>query len=77
MSDDADVEALMKELDAICVRLENHRLPLDDSLALYERGVTIHDQIKKELESAKRRLVEIVRSDGSVADFDQKNKQKR
>lgn len=55
-------EALLEELGALVTRLEQGNLPLDESLALYERGVALARQGNTLLEGAERRVEELHRS---------------
>jgi exodeoxyribonuclease VII small subunit len=46
----------MAELQEIVERLDAGDMPLEESLALFERGVTLISSCKKFLESAKQRV---------------------
>lgn len=63
-----DLDAKMKELRAICDRLESGKLPLEQTLAEYARGVTIGHEIDAELARAEQ-VVEVIRPDGSLEPF--------
>ena len=41
-----DFEASLKQLEEIVNKIENQTLPLDESIALYEQGKTIIDQLE-------------------------------
>ncbi len=51
-----DFEAAIAELDGIVKRLEEGDLPLEQSLALYERGVHLSRFCHARLEDAERRI---------------------
>ncbi|HWF84652.1 MAG TPA: exodeoxyribonuclease VII small subunit [Vicinamibacterales bacterium] len=51
-----DFEAAIAELDAIVKKLEEGDLPLEQSLALYERGVQLSRFCHARLEEAERRI---------------------
>jgi exodeoxyribonuclease VII small subunit len=51
-----DFEAAIAELDSIVKRLEEGDLPLEQSLALYERGVQLSRFCHARLEEAERRI---------------------
>ena len=51
-----DFEAAIGELEAIVKKLEEGDLPLEQSLALYERGVQLSRFCHARLEDAERRI---------------------
>jgi exodeoxyribonuclease VII small subunit len=51
-----DFEAAISELDTIVKKLEEGDLPLEQSLALYERGVQLSRFCHARLEEAERRI---------------------
>lgn len=51
-----DFEAAIAELEGIVKRLEEGELPLEQSLALYERGVQLSRFCHARLEEAERRI---------------------
>ncbi len=51
-----DFEAAIAELESIVRKLEEGDLPLEQSLALYERGVTLSRFCHARLEEAERRI---------------------
>jgi len=51
-----DFEAAIVELDSIVKKLEEGDLPLEQSLALYERGVHLSRFCHARLEEAERRI---------------------
>jgi exodeoxyribonuclease VII small subunit len=51
-----DFEAAIAELETVVKRLEEGELSLEQSLALYERGVTLSKFCHARLEDAERRI---------------------
>ena len=51
-----DFEAAIAELEAVVKKLEDGDLSLEQSLALYERGVTLSKFCHARLEDAERRI---------------------
>ena len=60
-----DFEAAIAELESIVKKLEEGDLPLEASLALYERGVQLSRFCHSRLEEAERRI-EIVNERGEL-----------
>ncbi len=52
----ATFEEQLKSLEAVVEKLERGDLPLEESLSLFEQGVTLSEACKKELESAEGRV---------------------
>ena len=51
-----DFEASLKQLEEIVNKIENQILPLDESIALYEQGKTIIDQLEQALKEAEEKI---------------------
>ena len=49
-------EEQLKTLEAVVEKLERGDLPLEESLSLFEQGVTLSEACKKELEVAEGRV---------------------
>ena len=49
-------EEQLKTLETVVEKLEHGDLPLEESLSLFEQGVTLSDACKKELEAAEGRV---------------------
>jgi len=60
-----DFEAAIAELETIVKKLEEGDLPLEQSLALYERGVQLSRFCHTQLEQAERRI-EILNERGEL-----------
>lgn len=61
-------EAALRELEQIVGRLESGDTPLDDAIALYERGSALRAHCAQRLDAAQARIESIrLGSDGSPA----------
>ena len=59
----------MKRIDEIVVRLEDQALKLDESLVLYEEGVSLVAFCRKKLEEAQRRITSLTpNEDGEMVE---------
>ena len=61
----ADVDALLfdqalEELRSVVARLEAGGMPLEESIALYERGAALHEHCARLLDSAEARVQRLV-----------------
>lgn len=60
-------EDSLKKLETIVERLEQGDLPLEDSLKLFEEGVGLSAECRKELESAEGKVQMLIKQrDGSL-----------
>ena len=65
---EARFEEALGELEGVVRRLEQGELPLEDSLAAFERGMALVKQLSKRLEDIERRVeVLLTRDDGVLA----------
>ncbi len=62
----ASFETCMDELEKVVKELEGGDLSLDRSLELFERGMSLSDTCRKQLEEAETRVETIVRKDGKT-----------
>ena len=62
MSDELTFEAAQKELDAIVERLERGQAPLDEALALWQRGEELYAICRAKLDAAHGRIEELARA---------------
>jgi exodeoxyribonuclease VII small subunit len=61
-------EAALAELEQVVARLEKGEVPLEESLALYERGAALRRHCDERLKAAEARVAEITQGpDGSVS----------
>ncbi len=66
-TDPADFESAMTELDEIVRKLEQGELALEQSLALFERGVKLSRFCHERLEDAERRI-QVLTEKGALRD---------
>ena len=57
-------DAALEQLQTVVTRLESGNLPLEESIALYERGVALHDQCARLLTDAELRVQRLVERAG-------------
>lgn len=57
----------LDELRAVVARLEQGGLPLEESIALYERGAALHEHCGKLLDSAELRVQRLVDGQGGAS----------
>ena len=60
----ASFEEQLAQLEAVVERLERGELSLDESVRLFEEGVTLSNACKKELEAAEGRIQVLVEPEG-------------
>lgn len=73
MSDETSVEAMsfeeaMAALEDVVSRLESGSVPLDESIALYEKGAALKAHCEAKLKSAEEKVAQITQgADGQVS----------
>jgi exodeoxyribonuclease VII small subunit len=60
----ASFEEQLAQLETVVERLERGELSLDESVRLFEEGVTLSNACKKELEAAEGRIQVLVEPEG-------------
>jgi exodeoxyribonuclease VII small subunit len=64
---DMSFEAALAELERVVGRLESGEVPLEESIALYERGAELRRHCDEKLKAAEARVAEITQgADGAV-----------
>jgi exodeoxyribonuclease VII small subunit len=63
----ASFESSLDELEKVVKELEAGDLSLDRSLELFERGMSLSDTCRKQLEEAETRVEMLIRKDGKIA----------
>jgi exodeoxyribonuclease VII small subunit len=63
---DLPFDRALAELQAVVTRLEAGGLPLEESIALYERGVALHDRCATLLAGAELRVQRLVDAAGGA-----------
>lgn len=61
MTDEPTFEAAQKELEQIVERLERGQAPLDEAIALWERGEELYQLCLGKLDAAQGRIEELAR----------------
>lgn len=64
ISKDFDFEKAIKELEKIANSLENEQISLDESIALFEKGVKLSKDCSDYLESAKQKIILLTEAEG-------------
>lgn len=59
-------ETSLDELEKVVRELEAGDLPLERSIQLFERGVSLSDLCRKQLEDAETRVETLIRKDGKI-----------
>lgn len=62
----ASFESCLDELEKVVKELEAGDLTLDRSLELFERGMTLSESCRKQLEEAETRVETLIRRDGKM-----------
>ncbi len=60
-------ESCLDELEKVVKELEAGDLPLERSLELFERGVSLSEACRKRLEEAETRIETLIRKEGKMA----------
>ena len=60
---DLDFETAVRELSSIVKKLESGEASLEDSITLYERGVTLQKHCEKKLSDARSKIEKITQTD--------------
>jgi len=59
-------EELMKKLEEITNKLEKEQLPLDDSVKLFEEGISISKKCNSKLEEAEKRITMLINENDNI-----------
>jgi exodeoxyribonuclease VII small subunit len=59
-------ESCIEELEKVVKELEGGDLPLERSLELFERGMSLSDSCRRQLEAAETRVEMLIRKDGKM-----------
>ena len=59
-------EACLEELEKVVKELEAGDLPLERSLELFEKGMSLSDTCRKQLEEAETRVEMLIRKEGKM-----------
>jgi exodeoxyribonuclease VII small subunit len=62
----ASFETCLDELEQVVKQLEGGDLPLERALELFERGMSLSDTCRKQLEEAETRVEILIRKEGKI-----------
>ena len=60
------IEEIFERLESIISNLESGDIPLDKSLALFERGMTLAESCRSHLNAAEQRVQELMKDKGGL-----------
>jgi len=63
LSKDFDFESSLKELEKIANLLENEQISLEESISIFEKGVSLSNECSKYLENAKQRIITLTNAE--------------
>ena len=66
LSKDFDFEKSIKELEKIAESLENDKISLDESITLFEKGVTLSKECTEYLENVKQKIVTLTEKESEA-----------
>jgi exodeoxyribonuclease VII, small subunit len=72
METNKSFEDNLLELEGIVKKLENGDVPLEDAISEFQKGMKLSQELRQTLTQAEDTLVKIVKEDGSVEDFSNK-----
>jgi exodeoxyribonuclease VII small subunit len=62
----ASFEACLEELERVVRELESGDLPLERALELFERGIALSENCRRQLEDAETRVEMLIKKNGKV-----------
>lgn len=62
----ASFEACLDELEKVVRELESGELPLERSLELFEKGMSLSEMCRRQLEDAETRIEILIRKEGKI-----------
>jgi exodeoxyribonuclease VII small subunit len=65
-SEEPGFEASLNELEVVVKDLESGDLPLEKAMELFERGVRLSEECRKQLEAAETRIERLLKKGGTV-----------
>lgn len=68
MTSERTFEQALAELEDCVRRLDGGDLPLEESLAVFERGVRLQQECQELLDASERRIVELTRGPDGIAE---------
>lgn len=65
----ATFEAQLKDLEAVVKTLEQGELPLQDSLAMFEKGIQLTRDCQQQLDQAQQKVAILTNNDSPLEEF--------
>ena len=63
-------EELIEKLETITNKLENDKLSLDESVALFEEGMKVSKKCNTKLEEAEKKITMLINENGEIKEED-------
>ncbi|MCR5186092.1 MAG: exodeoxyribonuclease VII small subunit [Clostridia bacterium] len=67
-TENENFEELIEKLEAITNRLENDKLSLDESVALFEEGMKLSKKCNTKLEEAEKKITMLINENGEISE---------
>ena len=68
MAEKTTIEESMKELDAIVAKLESREISLEDSFALYQKGMELLKECSKKIDTVEKKMLKM-NENGELSEF--------
>ena len=68
MAEKATIEESLKELDAIVAKLESRGISLEDSFALYQKGMELLKECSKKIDTVEKKMLKM-NENGELSEF--------
>ena len=68
MAEKTTIEESLKELDAIVAKLESREISLEDSFALYQKGMELLKECSKKIEKEEKKMLKM-NENGELSEF--------
>ena len=63
MAEKTTIEESLKELDAIVAKLESREISLEDSFALYQKGMELLKECSKKIDTVEKKMLKMNEND--------------
>ena len=67
-TENENFEELIEKLEAITNKLENDKLSLDESVALFEEGMKLSKKCNTKLEEADKKITMLINENGEISE---------
>ena len=68
MAENTTIEESLKELDAIVAKLESREISLEDSFALYQKGMELLKECSKKIDTVEKKMLKM-NENGELSEF--------